>query len=286
MNIVAVNLILCLLCSSVRFGVTDYAEYVISERNATFLKLVALLFSFTLHTFSFDKMQFSTLVISMIFLFLPYLSKDSKLSGFCISAVNRKWHDKLIWTSAVYFIAGMFALCLNEFEISTLCFVTFSGSTLYHRNREIKFFNLDNIFATSLLVVYSCSLLSSFSVCQEYFLLGMIGLPVAAFLLVYCGMPAEVSLDTTGFVCTRTERTLYDKIHTLWHVISGMGPVMSVWYLHSIKHGNFYLMGVPVSVDSTHWYAAFDSSIMPTVAIGIGVVINLAGNIAGIMPLD
>ncbi len=286
MNVVAVNLILCLLSSSVRFGLRDFESYIVSERDATVLRLVSLGFSFTLHIFSFDELQFSALVVSAVLLFSPYLSKGSKLSGFCVTAVNRKWWDKLIWTSAVYFIAGVFALCLDEYEISTLCFVTFSGSTLYHRNREIKFFNLDNIFATSLLVIYSCSLASSFSVCKEYFLLGVFGLPVAAFLLVYCGMPADVALNSTGSVCTRNGRSLYDNIHTLWHVVSGIGPVMSVWYLYSIKNGDSFLVGVPTLVDSTHWYTSFDSSIMPTVAVGIGVVINLAGNIAGIMPLD
>jgi hypothetical protein len=33
----------------------------------------------------------------------------------------------------------------------------------------------------------------------------------------------------TPFCCIRSERPLYNSIHSLWHVASGCGPLLSVW---------------------------------------------------------
>lgn len=43
-------------------------------------------------------------------------------------------------------------LFLVQYGIAALQFFTTVGSTLFHLTRETKFFNLDNVFATSLLI--------------------------------------------------------------------------------------------------------------------------------------
>lgn len=41
---------------------------------------------------------------------------------------------------------------LAQYGIAALQLMTTIGSTLFHLTRETKFFNLDNVFATSLLI--------------------------------------------------------------------------------------------------------------------------------------
>lgn len=57
----------------------------------------------------------------------------------------------------------------------------------------------------------------------EYALFVLFGLPLAAFFLAYCGMPADIKGDSASGKVTRVERPIYDLYHTAWHFVSGFG---------------------------------------------------------------
>lgn len=174
-----------------------------------------------------------------------------------------------------------------------LCFVTCVGSSIYHRNREAIYFNLDNVFATSLLVSYCWSLYMSYDSYDAYFKFGLIGIPVAIFLLAYCGMPAEIALtEKTGsslFCCVRSDRPLYNSVHAVWHLASGCGPLLSVWLFatlsqaHDRQDGSSQRM-VMGSVDGLFGWPALP--LVPSVALICGVLLNVTGNILGVMPME
>ena len=171
------------------------------------------------------------------------------------------------------------------------------GSSIYHRNREAIYFNLDNIFATSLLVSYCWSLCIAYGAYEAYFIFGLVGIPVAIFLLVYCGMPADITIIKNAspgpLCCTRSDRPLYNSVHALWHVASGCGPLLSVWMFsnYAADHGNMQIlsgikpetmvMGSAVCFDSWGWMP-----VVPTTALLLGVLLNLTGNYFGVMPMN
>jgi hypothetical protein len=93
----------------------------------------------------------------------------------------------------------------------------------------LQFFNLDNVFATALLVLTLRALRLAFRV-QDWAFVGVVflGLPLAAFFMVYCGMPASVALcSLTGCRYRRCLGQRYDTWHAAWHVVSGLGKWLS-----------------------------------------------------------
>jgi len=122
---------------------------------------------------------------------------------------------------------------------------------------------------------------------------GVVGIPVAAFLIVYCGMPADimpspaVNSSTLMFLCCqRQDRPLYNAVHALWHLVSGVGPLASVWLFHRLALSNgdlTYVMGLPPARSLDPWHTL---PLVPTAALLAGVAVNVAGNLAGVMPLD
>lgn len=183
-----------------------------------------------------------------------------------------------------------------------LCTITCVGSTIYHRNREAVYFNIDNVFATSLLVAYSWSLYLSYGVYEGYFAFGLVGIPVAIFLLVYCGMPAEISIpkgsSSVSFCCTRSDRPLYNSVHAVWHLASGCGPILSVWLFAALSQEHSarmalsggvgserMVMGSVLSLEGKVWFP-LSLPVVPTVALLAGVVLNATGNLMGVMPME
>ncbi len=246
-----------------------------------------IVISIGMHLLDAREWELCILLLHFIVWFLPYLSEQSRLSGLLGKPSLRSWQDKLIVTSLIYLAAAIFAIYLGENYIATLCTFTCAGSVLYHRNYEMRFFNLDNIFATSLVVVFSYTLLSAFYVCQEFFIAGVLGLPLASFLLVYCGMPADITLNEDNSCCVRKSRPMYDMVHTLWHLVSGAGPLLSVLYFHSLRSGQHSLLGFAMERSPSHpQWSASDAFAMALSAVCAGVLVNVAGNLIGIMPLD
>lgn len=258
-----------------------------STRYCDILITLLIMITICMHLLKVREWELCILLLHFIVWFQPYLSKQSRLSGFLGKPTFRVWQDKLILTSLIYLAAAVFAIYLGETYIATLCTFTCAGSVLYHRNYEMRYFNLDNIFATSLVVVFSYTLLSAFFACQEIFLLGVLGLPLASFLLVYCGMPADITISADRSCCVRKSRPMYDVVHTLWHLVSGAGPLLSVLYFHSLRSGQHSLMGFAIERSPSHpQWTALDAFAMALTAVCAGVLVNVAGNVIGIMPLD
>lgn len=247
-----------------------------------------------------SQLGFYTAINYLVAVFFPYLRKSSRYRAVCRGLLYRSWSDKLVWSSAVYGAAGLFALLEGQFQFAFIAFATCTGSTLYHLNRETRFFNLDNIFATAMMFMFLWTLYDAFSSDDNllYLLLGGLGLPVALFLLKYCGMPADIiaadkqplrqsgsaagdscsgtvllaaSSSALTLCCIRDSREEYDLYHTLWHFASGAGPVMAVLYVSRCSDSSGVM----------HFEQA-----LPYYALLLAVGINLLGNYYGIMPLD
>lgn len=265
-------------------------SFVNAPHSSTGPVLLLIVITLTLQLLCIKELDFPLALAHIILWLFPYLSRKSRLSELYQPALSRrKWTDKLITTSYIYLIAGLCAFCLGDINVGTLCSITCIGSCLYHRNREVRFFNLDNIFATSLLAVFCYALMSAYYLCEVFFLTGVLGAPIAAFLLVYCGMPADVTIDNSGLCCTRKGRPIYDIIHTLWHIVSGLGPIVAVFYFYALRTKQFRFLLIPSSAELTTTqlaWAEVDPVWMPASALCVGVIINVAGNLAGIMPLD
>ena len=144
---------------------------------------------------------------------------------------TRKWGDVLVTSSLLYGATFFYAIYTDQPIMAFLCVMTSSGSILYHRHRESMYFNLDNIFAMGQLLIYGWSLFLAFTndnEVSEYLLIGVIGIPVAIFLLVYCGMPAEISWNESKGCCIRSSSSIYDFVHSIWHIVSGLGPGINI----------------------------------------------------------
>ena len=204
----------------------------------------------------------------------------------------------LITTSLVYFLPAVWGVAVGEWHMAFLCAATCFSSCIYHRHREAVYFNLDNVFATSLLSSYAWSLYLSYGTHEEYFIFGLVGIPVAIFLLVYCGMPADIAIMkeviSSPMCCIRSDRPLYNSIHALWHMASGVGPILSLYLFYTIsqEHNSSQLivditlqqkmvMGSVLSVDKWGYLP-----VVPTVALLSGVVLNIVGNFVGVMPMN
>jgi hypothetical protein len=228
------------------------------------------------------------------------LYSDSSYSFTPAGIPLRPWSDSLVVTSLIYFVPAVYATAVAEYHMAFLCMITCVGSTIYHRHREAVYFNIDNVFATSLLVAYGWSLYLSYGVYDGYFAFGLVGIPVAIFLLIYCGMPAEISITNgstaQSFCCTRSDRPLYNSVHALWHLASGCGPILSVWLFAALSQEHTAIMAldggsermVMGSVLSLEWKVWFPLSlpVVPTVALLAGVALNATGNLLGVMPME
>lgn len=132
----------------------------------------------------------------------------------------------------------------------TPLFIFFVGfaATLYHYHRESAFFNFDNIFASSMFFVYIYSWVCSYQYDSLYFALGLIGLPLSTFLFIYCGSIALLEYDSEGKCIERKDNPHYNRIHCLWHFITGYAPMHMAVFISSYpkarEHGFFNLTSV------------------------------------------
>jgi hypothetical protein len=193
--------------------------------------------------------------------------------------VTRPLWDKCVWSSLVYGLAGVYSLWLGQYALGTLQLVTCGGSTLYHLRKEAVYFNLDNIFASSLLflTLYAGGLaihVEDWAHC----LATALGLPVAVFLIVWCGMPATLARDPcTGQGTRQCAGPHYDDWHSAWHFASGLGTV-AIAHLFQ-RHWPQLQCGGPN-------FALFrDLPIVPTLCVVLALFMNIAGNWGRIMPV-
>lgn len=292
-EMVALNLsvesvvLLCVCLSMVKVSATAVRPSrtsIVSPR----IGVITLMLAFCLMLRNHFHLYGHNFVIAISYLisaFFPYMIKPSKHRRSYEGHEMRNWNDRLITTSSAYIMCAAFAVWYGQFEIGVICFVTYIGSSLYHRHREMEYFNLDNIFATSLLMVFNYGLISSYHTHEIYFTLAAIGLPTAVFLIVYCGMPADIRKKGTSgsdlLCCIRTGRELYDTVHTLWHLASSVGPAMAVWYFDYVQNSD-------PSLHTSEWSRIDDFIIknLPVIALSIAVTMNIMGNIHGIVPLE
>ena len=154
------------------------------------------------------------------------------------------------------------------------------GSTLYHLRKEALYFNLDNTFATSLLFLTFYAGALAFHVKDHLQIsLTLGGLPVAVFLIVYCGMPAIATrCHVSGAHIRQCAGNRYDLYHTLWHFASGLGTAKTAHFFH--VHWPTLQCGGPA-------FAAFPHMpVVPTLSLLLGLAVNIMGNHAGIMPVE
>ena len=241
-------------------------------------------------------LQFSFLVAMFILICWPYLAKRSRfyvIGAYSNAPALRPLNDILLSTSSIYLFAGSYAAYCNQPYLALLCTITSFSSICYHNFREGKCFNFDNIFATSLLIIYVISLFQSFGINDFHFYFGLFGMPVAIFLLAYCGMPAEVKGggESNGSCCSRSSRLHYDLIHSCWHVASGIGLIATVFFYTNLDSGAApsdssgasdigQVMGSSLTLDG------FCLPLVPSIAIITAIAINIVGNITGAMPLN
>jgi len=114
-------------------------------------------------------------------------------------------------------LVGILAIYYNESIFGIMLVFTSICSATYHYYNEGKYFNADNILATAVAVIYIYTLVISFMYYQENEFLcisGTLGMFLAAFLIVYCGMPAIIH-EQNG-CCIRSENPFYALVHTIW----------------------------------------------------------------------
>lgn len=277
-NITVVSAITFVLFSQLVYSVFNHemrnhadGTFIVCKSKILRIILTTTYILITNYWFDIQSRNFYLSIISLTCLFSPYLIKSSRYRSSSIGTIYRSWNDKLILTSLVYTSAGCYALYKLQLEFAFLCGVTSIGSILYHYNRESRFFNMDNIFATSLLVVFLYSLFLSYYQNEVYFQIGIPGIFTALFLFQYCGDPALITLDKLN-CCYRSELPIYNLYHTLWHIASGVGPFMSIYFFDTIpdsylKHHDRYVL-------------------LYTLALLFGVFVNTLGNYFKVIPFD
>jgi hypothetical protein len=293
-SLVLIALVICLCVCMIKCAVVsrDFSDdSVVVDWNSG-LRIIVLGFTAVAITmwYSLPNVSMLLLVSIMISLFFPYFGRTSKHRTYYEGELYRSHNDRLVTTSVVYLCAALVALYYRQVDIALNCCVTFIGSSAYHRYREMAFFNLDNIFATSLLVVFAYTLCSAYYHHEVVFTLGFLGTPVALFLLAYCGSPAEITLQKTlpsdQLCCMRMGRPLYDAVHNMWHLISGGGPILAVWYFDYLVRSNLVYKVVYYNPFTQVAESVSHLTVLPFVALAVGLVVNLLGNYYGIMPLE
>ena len=114
-------------------------------------------------------------------------------------------------------LVGILAIYYNESIFGVMLIFTSICSATYHYHNEGMYFNADNILATAVGIIYLYTLFISFMHYDENEILcisGTLGLFLAAFLLVYCGMPAIIHMQNG--CCIRNPNPMYALIHTMW----------------------------------------------------------------------
>ncbi|CBJ26889.1 conserved unknown protein [Ectocarpus siliculosus] len=217
---------------------------------------------------------------------LPHLLRSSKYRrdrGLgCLLETGDKRRpltDMLVWTSFVYCLPSVYGLYAHQYGIAGLQLMTTIGSTLFHLTRETKFFNLDNVFATSLLstTAWSLYLGVTHGVWWYVVVIGLGG-PFAIFCIVRCGMPGLVCRHPAGSGLCRRSNPEYDFFHMLWHLSSGLGTLITI---------HFFEVYFPAEEAGGGWFYFFpDVPVVPTVALALSALINLYGNRVGVMPLE
>jgi len=261
------------------------------------INAIIIVYLLSSSSFSNSDLYFYLIMTLLSLTFYKYLYKSSRYITTTISINNnnnknnvnnvlkqRNIFDKLVISSLSYGLMGLLAIYNNESIFGVMLIFTSICSASYHYHYEAIYFNADNILATSIGVIYLRTLYISFIYYHDNELLcisGTLGLFIAAFLLVYCGMPAIITIKSD--CCIRSINPFYAFIHTIWHIISSLGPLFSILITQYLKNNNIVSSN---SILGSDYYILDLFPLWPTISILIGTLLNCFGNIFGIMPVS
>jgi len=213
----------------------------------------------------------------------------------------------------IYLIGGIYSVVEGETDFAIILFGAWCSSSLYHFSREGRYFNLDFLFAASLgfaflwamflaapsdlvdsVIPIQLSTLRESSNCaanETTFFVGIAGMPLAIFLFWLCGTPSEIlsvegliqtakSEKIVGCIWCRRDSNIYNQIHPLWHLVSGIGPIWCCRFFASCSPSESMTMGAE---DFTIAGVRLPSVLI--VSLFVSLLMNLVLNSLGVFPL-
>jgi len=230
----------------------------------------------------YESLAEAIAIFSFLLFTIPYLLKPSILIrdksigvSFSDKDLWRSFSDIIVHSSLLYAVGAIAAFKYGMPGLGILHIYTCIGSTLFHWTRETMFFNWDNIGAMSLLFVAAYGLYCSFGVDIYWTCSGLMGFPVAIFLLVYCGMPGKVCEEACQK--RRVPDPRYHFWHTAWHILSAAGTVLNLHFF------NKHFPGMEAAGGQLPFFPMVP--MVPAICICCGLACNLLGNVLGAMPL-
>ena len=224
---------------------------------------------------------------------------------------GRQLSHPLCASGLIYLVGAGYSIVMKQFDMGILLFLTWTSSLFYHISHEARFFNIDFLFANSMAIVFLWVMAlatptelrysfgpyldSSTSVCQPaeaYVQIGLLACPLALALFVWCGQPADIvalSGEKSDAGCSyfcRVDSEIYVRIHPLWHIVSGLAPLLCVHYFsNQCNQMDGYTMGLP-DVNVQIWPTlSFHVPMLPSLALCTSAALNIVANSVGIMPL-
>jgi hypothetical protein len=238
-----------------------------------------------------------------------FKSNNGRLEG-------RRLSHPLCASGLIYLLGAGYALAMRQFDMGVLLFMTWGSSLCYHIAHEARFFNIDFLFANSVAIVFlwvmalatPAELRYSFgpyldssatTICQPaeaYVQIGLVTCPFALALFVWCGQPADIVTlgggekiggeKTDASFCCRVDSEIYLKIHPLWHIVSGLAPLLCIHYFSTqCTQVDGYTMGLPDLNLHVLPTLSFHVPTLPSVALITSAALNIVANSVGIMPL-
>jgi hypothetical protein len=97
--------------------------------------------------------------------------------------------------------------------------------------------------------------------------------------MVACGMPGVICCCPSGDgSLRRASNPQYDHYHMLWHIVSGLGTILSIHFFEScFPH---------LDAGGGYFYHFPDVPVVPVTCLALSAAVNLYGNRAGVMPLS
>lgn len=159
------------------------SSYLSKHVHISSLFLLQVIISlYLIYMFRLNDLMFPYVLTVLLVLFHPYLAKPSTFYEQPYKMIDdggskRSCHDSLMLTSFVYLIGALYAFYYEMYFYTYMTVATFIGSLLYHRYKEARYFNFDNLFAQSTLLFYMWTIYLSYPIDQGYFYFGVIAVP-------------------------------------------------------------------------------------------------------------
>ena len=134
---------------------------------------------------------------------------------------KRKWNDKLCITSLIYLIITFECLILNQPLCLLLSFLTWISSLFYHRHKEQSqiWMFCDSFFAMSCFLITIWAIIFNIFYWRWNFFL--------YFSAIFSPIVIYLNIKSGDATCKN-----YEYYHNLWHILTGIGFGMVVYYLY------------------------------------------------------